>query len=34
MGYVDSKYSPIGTEIFISVRNTLLKAEVVKVPFV
>jgi aminomethyltransferase len=33
MGYVDSKFSPIGTEIFISVRNTLLKAEVVKVPF-
>jgi aminomethyltransferase len=34
MGYVDSRYAPIGTEIFISIRNTLLKAEVVKVPFV
>ena len=34
MGYVDARFSPIGTEIFISVRNTLLKAEVVKIPFV
>lgn len=34
MGYVDAKYAPIGSEIFISIRNTLLKAEVVKIPFV
>ena len=33
MGYVDSKSAGIGSEIFISVRNTLLKAVVVKVPF-
>lgn len=33
MGYVDSKFASIGTEIFISIRNTLLKAEVVKMPF-
>jgi aminomethyltransferase len=34
MGYVDAKYAAIGSEIFVSVRNTLLKAEVVKIPFV
>lgn len=34
MGYVDSKYAAIGSEIFVSIRNTLLKAEVVKIPFV
>jgi aminomethyltransferase len=34
MGYVDTKYSAIGSEIFISIRNTLLKAQVVKMPFV
>ena len=34
IGYVDSKYSAIGSEIFINVRNTLLKASVVKMPFV
>ena len=34
MGYVDTKYSAIGSEIFISIRNTLLKAKVVKMPFV
>ncbi len=33
MGYVDSKFAAIGSEIFISIRNTLLRAEVVKVPF-
>ena len=33
MGYVESKYAPIGSEIFIRVRNTLLKAVVVKMPF-
>lgn len=34
MGYVETKYAAIGSEIFISVRNNLLKAEVVKIPFV
>jgi len=34
MGYVDSKYAGIDSEIYISIRNTLLKAKVVKMPFV
>ncbi len=34
MGYVNTDYSTIGSEIFIKVRQTLLKAVVVKVPFV
>ncbi|RYF86460.1 MAG: glycine cleavage system aminomethyltransferase GcvT, partial [Chitinophagaceae bacterium] len=34
MGYVTTANAAIGTEIFISVRNTLLRATVVKVPFV
>jgi aminomethyltransferase len=34
MGYVSSKYTSIDSEIFISIRNTLLKAKVVKMPFV
>jgi aminomethyltransferase len=34
MGYVDTAYAAIGTEIFVSIRNTLLKAKVVKIPFV
>jgi aminomethyltransferase len=34
MGYVDTKYAAIDSEIFISIRNTLLKAKVVKIPFV
>ena len=34
MGYVDLKFSAIDSEIFISIRNTLLKAKVVKMPFV
>ncbi len=34
MGYVDSNFASIGSEIFVSIRNTLLKAEVVKIPFV
>jgi aminomethyltransferase len=33
MGYVDSKHAAIDTEIYISIRNTLLKAKVVKMPF-
>jgi aminomethyltransferase len=34
MGYVDANHAATGSEIFISIRNTLLKAEVVKIPFV
>ncbi|TDO05631.1 glycine cleavage system aminomethyltransferase GcvT [Sunxiuqinia elliptica] len=34
MGYVAKEYSAFGTEIFVKVRNKLLKAKVVKVPFV
>ena len=34
MGYVETQYSAIDSEIFISIRNTLLKARVVKMPFV
>ena len=34
LGYVDSKYAAIDSEIYISIRNTLLKAKVVKIPFV
>lgn len=34
MGYVDIKYAAIDTEIYIPIRNTLLKAKVVKMPFV
>jgi len=34
MGYVESRFASIGSEIFVSVRHTLLKAEVVKIPFV
>lgn len=33
LGYVESQYAATGTEIFIIVRNTMLKATVVKVPF-
>ncbi len=34
MGYVDMHHSAIDSNIFISIRNTLLKAKVVKMPFV
>lgn len=34
MGYVPKAYSAFGTEIYIVVRNKLLKAEIVKMPFV
>ena len=33
MGYVDTKYAAIDTEIFISIRSTLLRAKIVKIPF-
>ena len=34
MGYIAKEYSAFGTEVFIKVRNKLLKSKVVKVPFV
>ena len=34
MGYVDITYAQLDSEIFIKIRNTLLKAKVVKIPFV
>ena len=34
MGYVATNYSAIGSEVYISIRNTLIKAKVVKMPFV
>lgn len=34
MGYVITQQAALDTEIYISVRNTLLKAKVVKIPFV
>jgi aminomethyltransferase len=34
MGYVTLAYSKVGTEIFVKVRDRLLKAQIVKIPFV
>ncbi len=34
MGYISKEYSAIGTEIYLGVRNKLLKAKIVKVPFI
>ena len=34
MGYVTQNLASIGSEIYIPIRNTLLKAQVVKIPFV
>ncbi len=34
MGYVDTKFAAVDSEIYISIRNTLIKAKVVKMPFV
>ena len=34
MGYVNNQFASIGSEVFISIRNTLLRARVVKMPFV
>jgi len=34
MGYVENRFAAADSEIYISVRNTLLKAKVVKMPFV
>jgi aminomethyltransferase len=33
MGYVATEFSKVGTEIYIDIRNTLVKAQVVKFPF-
>jgi aminomethyltransferase len=33
MGYINKKFAAIDSEIYISIRNTLLKAKVVKIPF-
>jgi aminomethyltransferase len=33
MGYVKTNYAKIDTEVFIKVRDKLLKAKVVKMPF-
>jgi len=33
MGYVKTEYSKFGSEIYIKIRNRLLKAEIVKLPF-
>ncbi len=34
MGYIHKAYAAIGTEVYVSVRNKLLKAKVVKLPFI
>jgi aminomethyltransferase len=34
MGYVMSNYSPIGSTIYIDIRDKLIKASVVQFPFV
>jgi aminomethyltransferase len=33
MGYVATEFSKVGSEIYIDIRNTLVKAQVVKFPF-
>ncbi len=33
LGYVDTAHAPVDNDIYIEVRNQLLKAKVVKVPF-
>jgi len=34
MAYVNKAYSAIGTEVFLNVRNKMLKAKIVKMPFI
>jgi len=34
MGYISKEYSAVGTEIYVKVRNKLIKAKVVKLPFI
>jgi aminomethyltransferase len=33
MGYVDSHYGKLGSEIFINIREKLIPATIVKLPF-
>ena len=33
LGYVKTEFSPVGTEVYIDIRNSLVKAKVVKTPF-
>jgi aminomethyltransferase len=33
MGYIDVRYSNLSTNIFVKVRNSLLRAKIVKIPF-
>ena len=33
MGYVQSSFSPIGSDIYVKVRDKLLQARVTKIPF-
>jgi aminomethyltransferase len=33
LGYVATEHAKLGTEIYIDIRNTLVKAKVVKFPF-
>jgi aminomethyltransferase len=34
MGYLNKAYSAIGTEVYLNVRNKMLKAKIVKMPFI
>ena len=34
MAYVNKAYSAIGTEVYLNVRNKMLKAKIVKLPFI
>jgi aminomethyltransferase len=34
MGYINKAYSAIGTEVYLNVRNKMLKAKIVKMPFI
>jgi len=34
LGYIDSKYSSIGTELYVEIRNKKIKASIVKLPFI
>ena len=33
LGYVKTEFSSVGSEIFVEIRNNLVKAQVVKTPF-
>jgi aminomethyltransferase len=34
MGYVAKEYSAFGTQIFVKIRNKVIPAEIVKLPFI